>query len=84
MRKFEYTIKNDEGIHAIPASILTKTAKAYKSDVVLYRGQEMADMKDLFDVMGMGIKKNTPIRIEIVGEDEEQAMDAMVEILKQL
>lgn len=84
MRKFEYTITNDEGIHAIPASILTKTAKAYKSDVVLYRGQEKADMKDLFGVMGMCIKKDTPVRIEIDGEDEEQAMDAIVKILKQL
>lgn len=84
MKIFEYVITNEEGIHAIPASVLTKTSQEYQSDIYLYRGEQRADMKNLFDVMGMCIKRDTQIRLEIDGEDEEAAMERISGLLKSM
>lgn len=84
MKQFECVIKNEQGLHAMPASILAKTAKGYKSSIVLFRGDEKADMKNLFQVMEMCIKKDTRIRIEISGADEEPAMRKIMERMKDL
>lgn len=84
MKIFEYVITNEEGIHAIPASILTKTSQEYQSDIFLYQGSHKADMKNLFDLMGMCIKRDTQIRLEIEGQDEEAAMERISELLKSM
>lgn len=84
MKIFECVIKNEQGIHAIPASILAKTANDYKSSIMLFRGDEKADMKNLLQVMRMCIKKGTLIRIEINGEDEETAMREIMKRMKDL
>lgn len=35
MKKFEYVIKDEAGIHARPAGMLVKEAKKYQSKIVL-------------------------------------------------
>lgn len=84
MKKFEYVVTNEEGIHAIPASVLAKTSQGFKSNIYLYRGNDKVDMKNLFDVMGLCIKCDTKITIEVEGEDEEIAADKIEELLKSM
>ena len=40
MKTFEYTIKDELGIHARPAGLLVKAAKAYASEVSLTKGDK--------------------------------------------
>lgn len=39
MKEFTYTIKDEQGIHARPASILAKEAKKYESSYNQQRGK---------------------------------------------
>lgn len=84
MIRIEHMITKEEGIHAIPASMLGKSAKKYNSDIVLWKGSESADMKNLFEVMGLCVKKNTNIIIEISGTDEKMAAQEIENLIMQL
>ncbi|MCR5290936.1 MAG: HPr family phosphocarrier protein [Treponema sp.] len=73
MRKFEYVIKNDAGIHARPAGELVKTSSTFKSKITLQCNGKEADCKKLFSILKMGIKKGDLITLIFDGEDEEEA-----------
>lgn len=40
MKEFTYTIKDEQGIHARPASILAKEAKKYESSITISKGEK--------------------------------------------
>lgn len=77
MKSFEYTITDNEGIHARPAGELVKVAKQYNSTVLIGRDGRMVDCKKIFGIMGLGVKKDQVVTFSIEGEDEDQACDAI-------
>ncbi len=77
MKKFIYTIKDEVGIHARPAGLLVKEAKKYSSKIVLHKDGKTAEAGKLMAVMGLGVKCGQTVEVEIVGEDEEAAYEAM-------
>lgn len=78
MKKFEYTIKEAGGIHARPAGLLVKAAKALDSTITLANaaGKTAAATK-LMAVMGLGIKQGDTITVTVKGGDEEASATAM-------
>ncbi len=77
MKKFEYTITDNEGIHARPAGELVKVAKQYTSSVLIGKDGKDVDCKKIFGIMGLGVKKDQVVTFTIEGEDEEQACEAI-------
>lgn len=77
MKSFEYTIKEAQGIHARPAGVLTKEAKNYASKIVIKAGEKKAEATKLIAIMGLGVKCGQVITVEVEGEDEEVAAEAM-------
>lgn len=77
MKKFEYVIKDELGIHARPAGLLTKEAKKYESKIVLTKDGKRVEATKLIAVMGMAIKCGQSIEVEISGSDEDIAFDGM-------
>ena len=73
MKQFEFTIKDELGIHARPAGMLAKLAKSFESDITITKGDKTVNAGKLIALMGMGIKCNDTITICIDGADEEQA-----------
>lgn len=73
MRKFDYTITDENGIHARPAGILVKSAGAFSSDITITMGEKSASAKKLFAIMSLGIKRGNTITVTVEGEDEEKA-----------
>ncbi len=73
MKNFEYTIKDELGIHARPAGILVKQAAGYQSAVTIAKGEKSADAKRIFGVMGLGVKTGEEITITVEGADEDTA-----------
>ena len=73
MKEFEYTIKDPIGIHARPAGILAKAAKAMDSTITIAKadGSKSAVATKLMAVMGMGIKRGETVKITVEGGDEE-------------
>ena len=77
MKEFQYTIKDNEGIHARPAGELVKLAKSFTSSVTVEKDGKTADCKKIFALMGLGVKKDHQITVRIEGEDEASACEAI-------
>jgi phosphocarrier protein len=73
MKTFTYVITDEIGIHARPAGILAKTAKAFASDITVTANGNSADATKLMSVMGLGIRKGTEITVNVTGSDEDKA-----------
>ncbi len=79
MKKFEYIIKDANGIHARPAGMLVKEASKFDSAVTLESGERKADAKKIFAVMSMNVKCGDKLSVLIEGSDEEKAEKALFE-----
>lgn len=77
MKEFTYTITDPVGIHARPAGILAKKAAGFKSTVTVIKGEKKADTRRLMALMGLGIKCGETITIQVDGEDEATAAEAI-------
>lgn len=82
MRTFEYTIKDELGIHARPAGMLAKTAKALDSEITITKGEKTVACTKLMAVMGLGVKCGDTVTITVNGGDETAAEAAMKEFLE--
>lgn len=78
MKKFTYTVKEASGIHARPAGLLVKAAKALDSTITLENaaGKSAAATK-LMAVMGLGIKQDDTVTVTVEGGNEEANAAAM-------
>lgn len=82
MKTFTYTIKDELGIHARPAGMLAKTAKAYDSEITITKGGKSVLCTKLMALMGLGVKCGDTVTITINGGDEaaaEQGIRAFLE-----
>lgn len=78
MKKFEYTVQESTGLHARPAGLLVKAAKALDSTITLESaaGKTAAATK-LMAVMGLGIKQGDTVTVTVEGGDEEASATVM-------
>lgn len=83
MTQFTYTIKDPAGIHARPASVLVKLASGFKSKMTVLKGDKSGDLKRIFSLMALGAKQGEELTIQIEGEDEQQAKDAVLKCLQE-
>ncbi len=82
MKTFEYTIKDTLGIHARPAGMLAKAAKALDSEITVTKGEKTVDVTRLLAVMGLGIKCGDTIKININGGNEIGSEKVMKEFFE--
>ena len=73
MKQLEITINNETGLHARPAKTLVNLVKQFNSNVVIWNGEKKANAKSLISVLTLGASKGSQLRIEVEGEDEENA-----------
>lgn len=73
MRSFMYTIKVPVGMHARHAGLLVREASRYRSSVTVSKGERAADAKRILGLMGLGVRQGDVIRVDVEGEDEDEA-----------
>lgn len=83
MKEFSYTITDPVGIHARPAGLLAKAAKAYQSTVTLYKGEKSANVTRLMAVMGLGVKCGDTVKVTAEGADEDISIAEMETFFKE-
>ena len=83
MKTFTYTIKDKEGIHARPAGIIVAEAKKYSFSISITNKGKKADLKRIFGVMGLCVKSNEEVLVEIDGSDEELAYTKLKELFEE-
>ncbi len=83
MKQFRYSITDPEGIHARPAGKLVKVSKQFQSAIAITKEEKSADAKRIFGIMGLGVKQSQEIQVTAEGEDEEEAIAALENFLKE-
>ncbi len=81
MKTFEYTIKDEMGLHARPAGLLAKAAKALDSEITVTKGDKTVGASKLMALMGLGVKCGETITVTINGGDEEASEKAIKEFM---
>ncbi|QUI24470.1 HPr family phosphocarrier protein [Vallitalea pronyensis] len=72
-----FTIQFPEGLHARPASELTKVCQKFKSEVVLEKSERTVNPKSIIGILSLGATKGDAITVTTEGEDEQEAMLAI-------
>ena len=78
MKKFDYTIQDPVGIHARPAGLLVKEAKAFADTVVtITKDGTTVKATQLMKLMGLGVKQGDVVTVQAEGANEEAAIAAL-------
>ena len=81
MKYIERVIENPTGLHARPAKVFVNVAKGFQSIIRVYHGEKKANAKSLISLLTLGVETGSKIKIEIEGEDEEDALMALEEAI---
>lgn len=81
MIKASTTIINKLGLHARAAAKLTKLAGGYPCEVWLTRGPRRVNAKSIMGVMMLAAGMGSTVEIDINGEREQEAMNALLALI---
>ena len=82
MKTFEYTIKDELGIHARPAGLLVKEAKKFESESTITKDGKTKKLTQLMMLMSLGVKQGDTVTVTAEGADEEAAAAALKEFFE--
>ncbi|MCM3568171.1 phosphocarrier protein HPr [Neobacillus mesonae] len=81
MAEKQFTVIDETGIHARPATLLVQAAGKFNSDINLeYKGKSV-NLKSIMGVMSLGIPVGAEIKITAEGNDAEAALNALAETM---
>ena len=75
------TISNKLGLHARASAKLTKLAGGFACDVHLSRNGRRVNAKSIMGVMMLAAGKGSKVGIETIGEDDQAALQALVDLI---
>ncbi len=75
------TINHPYGLHARPATYFIQKANEFKSNIDIIRDNRRVNAKSLLGVLSLGVVKGMEISIIANGPDEEQAVNALCELV---
>ncbi len=75
-------IKNPTGLHLRPAGILCKEAMQFKALITFTFRDNTANAKSVLSVLGACVKCGDEIELVCDGEDEEEALKALVNAIE--
>jgi phosphocarrier protein HPr len=84
MLKGRVKIINRLGLHARAAAGLVRLASGFQSKIKLLRADNSvnADAKSILSVLTLAASKGVELEVEVEGEDEKLAFEAIQEIFK--
>jgi phosphocarrier protein HPr len=81
MIKTSLTISNKLGLHARASAKLTKLAGSFPCEVWIARGERRVNAKSIMGVMMLAAGLGTTVELDIDGEREQEAMEAIVALI---
>lgn len=82
MIKKKVTVKNSAGLHARPSAQLVKLASTFKSDFYIHSYGYRVNGKSILGVMTLAAEHGAELELEVDGEDEAEALEAIVEAIE--
>ena len=74
-------ITNRTGLHARPAALLVKTTGKFKSEVYISKDGYEVNGKSIMGVMTLAAESGSILEVRIEGDDEQEAMAALEELI---
>lgn len=83
MAEKTFTITDEAGIHARPATLLVNTANKFNSEVNMEFNGKKANLKSIMGVMSLGVAKDSEVKISATGDDAEDAVAALTAVMQE-
>jgi phosphocarrier protein HPr len=77
-----FTVIEESGIHARPATLIVQAASKFDADIHLSYNGKQVNLKSIMGVMSLGISNGASIEISAEGSDAQEALDFIQETLK--
>jgi phosphocarrier protein len=81
MIRQQVIIQNKLGLHTRAAAKLVDTAKKFASRIELVYRDQIVNCKSIMGVITLGAQKDNVLDIMITGEDEQQALEAIMKLI---
>ena len=75
------TVNNQVGLHARPATFFIQKANEFRSSIWIEKDERRINAKSLLGVLSLGIIKGTSMDIAADGPDEQEAVEALEELI---
>lgn len=82
MVKKEVIINYKEGLHLRPAKDIAEAASKFECNIFLSIGELTVNCKSILGIVELAANYKTKILVSAEGNDEENAVDAVAEILE--
>lgn len=83
MVKRTVVITNPLGIHARPAALVVQAASKFAADIFISKDDiENVNGKSIMSVMMLAAEQGSEVTVAAEGEDEEEAVKAVAELLE--
>ena len=77
-------VTNSVGLHARPATFFIQKANEFKCAIWVEIGTRRINAKSLLGILSLGIIKDSDITVIADGGDEEAAVTALIDLVKEL
>lgn len=81
LRSAEIKIINRSGLHARPAVRFVQLCSRFKSRITICKGDVCVDSKNILKVLSLSIDFADTVMITVEGEDEDEALNAITNLL---
>ena len=78
MKTFQYTIREELGMHARPAGQILQLAKEFDSSIIVENKGKSGDLKRLLSVIDLDIQYQDTVTVTVEGPDEDVAAEEML------
>ncbi|MBU3069736.1 HPr family phosphocarrier protein [Aestuariicella sp. G3-2] len=75
------TIINKLGLHARAAALFANTASRYSSQIKVGLNGKLVDAKSVMSLMLLAANQGTVITLQAEGQDQQEAMEAIIELI---
>lgn len=83
MQSQDIQIINRLGLHARAATKLVQTASQFTADIHIVKDGQRVSGKSILGVMMLAAAKGSQISIEADGEDQDQALSALISLINE-
>lgn len=78
----EIKITNKIGLHTRPASLIVEVANKFKSKIWIEKDGQVANGKSVMSLLLLCVEKGSIIKIKAEGPDAQEAIEALVKMIK--
>lgn len=76
------TVKLKTGLQARPAALFVQTANRFSSDIFLKKDDKEVNAKSIMGLMSLALSTGSVVTIRATGNDEEEAIEALIAFIE--